>query len=146
MRGFLAPEWLNHIGAHFRIDPEFFRRHVDFIESQRHFDLPTLPSASSHILTLPLITIGTRIARVAPTGVLAQSRRETTRLNVLRELRNFEKSRAVGQSIVRDVSLHDESHFTVEQDVSVYVQQRSGSWLGNGIPRFKSAYPCTNML
>lgn len=35
MRGFPAPAWLKVIGSHYRIDPEYFRRHSDFLEAKK---------------------------------------------------------------------------------------------------------------
>ncbi|MCJ1349209.1 hypothetical protein MMC31_007445 [Peltigera leucophlebia] len=87
------------------------------------------PFFSSHIIKLPLITIGTRTAPVIQPGEPFQSKREDTCNNVTSFLWDLEKGTAIGQPIVREVSVHDERYFTVEQDVSVHVQHKGGGWI-----------------
>lgn len=60
MRGLALPEWLNQIGSTFRVDPEYFRRHLMFLQPYEQFDMPGLPCTSKNFVHLPLVTNGTR--------------------------------------------------------------------------------------
>ena len=65
LRGFMIAAWINQIGAYHVVDPEFFCRHLDFQpadDNSNDFSLPALPSASWHLIELPVITVGTRRA------------------------------------------------------------------------------------
>jgi hypothetical protein len=35
-----------------------------------------------------------------------------------------------GDSIVRDFALHDRQHFSISQEISIYVGSKDGKWLG----------------
>lgn len=45
------------------------------------------------------------------------------------KLRNHSDSK-LGDSIVRDCFIHDSQHFTIEQDISIYVSKIEKSWIG----------------
>jgi len=123
IRGLPNPDWLNHIGSPFRVDPEFFRRHLGFLEPQEHFDLPCVPSASSHIFKLPIITIGMKMGHNISSAKSFTLKREEVCRNVEAYLRNIAHEPIAGQSIVRRVSVHDERYITLEQEVSGCIQR-----------------------
>ena len=63
LRGHPTPEWLCTVGARFRVDPEYFRRHMDLNlspGSTNRFTSPSLPSVTSNFVTLRITTIGKR--------------------------------------------------------------------------------------
>jgi hypothetical protein len=63
LRGHPTPGWLATVGAQFRVDPEYFRRHMDLNLSPgitNRFASPSLPSVSSNFITLRVTTIGKR--------------------------------------------------------------------------------------
>jgi hypothetical protein len=76
LRGFSTPEWIRKIGWYYCVDPEFFRRHLDFslFSYQHWFSSPSLPSTSSTIVRLRVTTLGKRTTRVPD---LDKARRET---------------------------------------------------------------------
>jgi hypothetical protein len=45
------------------------------------------------------------------------------------KLRRYSESK-LGNSIVRDCSIHDMRHFTIEQDISIYISKCEKSWVG----------------
>ena len=141
IRGNVAPEWLNAIGAKFRIDPEFFQRHLDFkrvVGRPDYFSLPPLPSATNEITRFRLNTIGYVMRPHRNRGGLEQNDLDRTRksaedlwssyLERLSRSRGSEDSS--GDSLVRDFSIHDHDQFSLEQDISVNITSIGDKWLG----------------
>ena len=141
LRGHQPAKVLNLIGAKFSVDPEFFRRHLDFGKRSTHtesFSDSFLPSSTTNIIRLATTTIGFRSAQP---GVSLRANHEN-----LQELRD-QSSKLIGQylnkvslarasdvrqgdSVVRDFSLHDRQFFSIEQYMSVYVHVEKPTWLG----------------
>ncbi|KAK3392425.1 cora-like Mg2+ transporter protein-domain-containing protein [Sordaria brevicollis] len=143
LRGYMSAEWIGNIGARFFVDPEFFCRHMDFQnpdEPTKNFSLPALPSSSSHILELPVMTIGIDKSRKALGGKTAKATRDTVdkALDNFRE--RFTKMEMVdGESMIRDFYLFDEMHFAVEQRISICMEKSKDGktfqllvWLDSG--------------
>lgn len=60
IRGFISPQWVSSLGSKYSIDPDFFRRHMDFlsVSIERHaYSSPSLASSSSNIFRLCVTTI-----------------------------------------------------------------------------------------
>ncbi|KAF2111452.1 hypothetical protein BDV96DRAFT_650012 [Lophiotrema nucula] len=57
VRGYTSPLWLNRICEQTNVHPEFFWRHLRFIDKNEFFDLPSLPSGNRDILRLRITTI-----------------------------------------------------------------------------------------
>jgi hypothetical protein len=128
LRGFPSPDWLNLIGSRHRVDPEFFRRHLNFIQPPDSFDLPATPLSSSNFLTLPVITIGKRQKGYTGINLSVLEDRERSADEMATYLRELSIADIAGQSIVRKFFIHDATYFTIEQDVSVYVRGQGKSW------------------
>lgn len=143
LNGHPSPQWLNAIGGRFCIDPEFYRRHLNFragISRPEYFTLPALPSASNTMARLRITTIGHRQPRLG----LSASRRSQKHLDRLRaqatndmlQYRNIlgtENVWKTGDSIVREFTIHDEEHCTIEQDISICIDRVGQSWIGKYI-------------
>jgi hypothetical protein len=149
MRGFPSGEWLNLIGSKYRVDPEFFYRHLDFKptdDRSSNFSNPPLPSSSWHLIRLPVMTNGTRdpvrsrvkqedINRLRKEGddaLKAQHHRLMTR--------DFELH--LGDSIIRHYHTFDEIHFSMEQRVSICMQERGNSFVSMLYSLFTRAFEC----
>lgn len=141
LRGNIAPEWLNAIGAKFHLDPEFFQRHLDFkrmVGRPDYFALPSLPSAANHMTRFRLNTIGYIMRQHRHRGWLEQVDLDTTRQRAEdswsayheRLSRGRGGEHRPGDSIVRDFSVHDHDHFSLEQDISVNITSTGDKWLG----------------
>ncbi|PGH34680.1 hypothetical protein GX50_02468 [[Emmonsia] crescens] len=145
LRGYMTPAWLNNIGAKYVVDPEFFCRHLDFRppdDNSNNFSIPALPSSSWHLIELPLLTIGTRDIPKGPTRpdiiedlrtkgscALAEHHHRISRLS--------SSGMSVGDSLVRDFHVFDETHFAIEQRVSICMQEAGHAfslliWLDSG--------------
>lgn len=134
LRGYPSGEWLRLIGSKYHVDPEFFSRHMDFGLTEdrlNNFSLPPLPSSSWHLMRLHIMTIGFRdtLARKYRQDDIDSLRRDGNNQmeNYNHQLTlgsNFE----VGDSIVRNYSTLDETHFSIEQRVSVCLQNMGHRW------------------
>ncbi|KAI0396024.1 hypothetical protein F5Y17DRAFT_151626 [Xylariaceae sp. FL0594] len=131
LHGFMSATWINHIGARYFVDPEFFCRHLDFRppdDDASNFSIPPLPSSSWHLIELPIFTIGTR-QKFYETDV------DMTKLDPLRKegvealkdhhhhISKLSSSpMSIGESMIRDFHVFDQKHFAVEQRISVCMQ------------------------
>ena len=128
LRGHSCRNWLLELGAQYRIDPEYFRRHLNFLQSVESYDLPTLPSSSRNIIQLRIITICSREVPLTQDQI-EDSRREETKA-VQRHQQHLEANGSVGDSMIRRISTHGETTFTLEQEVSLCVKRKNGGWIG----------------
>jgi hypothetical protein len=131
MKGFPTAEWLNTLGAVCKLNPEFIRRHLDFMQYPLYYDLPALPSSSSNIVKLKITTIGTRSTALSITHV------QHSRQNELEVVKGYQNqlgaNKRVGESIVRKLSNHDETTFTLEQTISCCIKRKKGGFFGTDI-------------
>lgn len=128
LQGYPSSQWLSTIGGAYRVDPEFFQRHLDFwstVGRINYFPLPSLPSTSENMIQLSYISICQKetpgdkrsqkeIALMRQAGMKALSR-YTHDLNI-----RMEDGYAQGNSIVRGFDVHDEAFSVIEQRISIY--------------------------
>jgi hypothetical protein len=136
LRGYMSATWINNVGSRYMIDPEFFCRHLDFRpadDNSNNFSVPALPSSSWHLIELPVITLGTRRASKGATQLdkIEELRIES---NVALSNHHHQISKlassgmVTGKSMVRRVYVFDETHFAIEQQISIAMQvARDGS-------------------
>ena len=126
LRGYSSRDWILQLGAQYRIHPEYFRRHLDFLQPQEFYDLPTLPSSSRNVLQLRIVTICTR--EVAFT----QEQIENSRIEEIKAVKTHQRhlGETAGESIIRRYSIHGESIFTLEQEVSLCIKRKNGGCVG----------------
>lgn len=131
LRGYMTADWLNSIGAKYNVDPEYFCRHLDFRpadDNSNNFSLPALPSSSWHLIQLPILTIGAKYTakgsmnfdiieglRRKGREVLAEHHHRITRLS--------SSGMTGGDSMIRDYLVFDETHFAIEQRISICMQR-----------------------
>ncbi|KAF2181562.1 hypothetical protein K469DRAFT_260224 [Zopfia rhizophila CBS 207.26] len=129
LRGWQPREWIRTLGAHCKIDPEFFRRHLEFIDSSSYFDLPALPSSSRNLWRLRVTTICTKQSPLNVDEVRKQ--RDGDMDGVQNYMNTMRANERIGSSIVRKHAVISETTSIIEQDVSFCVQKRkSGGWTG----------------
>ncbi|RSL54937.1 hypothetical protein CEP54_009622 [Fusarium duplospermum] len=130
LRGFMTAQWINNIGARYFVDPEFFSRHLDFSpadDSASNFSIPSLPSSSAHLIELPVITIGKQTGSVSQVRVdkVDQLRREgaLALASHYHEISKLSSSQMqLGDSMVRNFYVFDETYFAIEQRISICLQ------------------------
>ena len=131
LRGQPSPEWLSTIGARYHIDPEYFQRHLEFcftVGRVNYFSALSLPSNPNYIIRLRYMTVGRRDEKGRPT---CQSMVDSLRLEGIKHMdryahcvgRNIKSGTGVGDSIVRAYHVHDETHFSIEQDISIHMSR-----------------------
>lgn len=122
VRGSLSPAWIEALGIRYKIDPEFFRRHLRYLAGRDFSDLPSLPSASTEMLSLRLPTLYTR------SNVLASSQLRSLRERDAEVARKNHQSIsgdvASGETIVRRLSTLSERLFSIEHDISIFTRSR----------------------
>jgi len=132
MSGFPSSTWLNTVGSRFLVDPELFRRHLDFLRLKDFFDLPALPSSSKNIICLNITIIYKRSHALRHSEV-KDGRSEEFKV-VKKHQRHLGLDGIVGESIVRRYSIHDENTFTIEQQVTCYIKKSKNNWTGMFTP------------
>ena len=121
------------------IDPEFFRRHMDFRSSGpagNDFSSPTLPSARSNMTRLCLNTVGRRFMYRGANSAKASEAR-TLQAHCAASLSEYrtrqrpgrDEEFSIGDSIVRDFSVLGKDFVALEQDASLYIQETENSKL-----------------
>lgn len=143
LKGYPTAEWLNALGAKFRIDPDFYQRHLCFWSesgnnTSRRNMAPRLPSVQAETIGLRIPTIGKLTGRKQPThrdAVLENlehirrqtSQRMTAYISQLSTLESPDMD--VAYSIVREFVMLDANHFAIEQIISIsIVANRNGGW------------------
>jgi hypothetical protein len=127
----MSADWINTIGAKYLIDPEYFCRHLKFRsvdDVSNTYSIPPLPSASWHLIQLPVMTACARDAFRTSTQTEALLRiREKGAKSLAahqREIRNLLQSQLdVGKSMVREFHVLDETHYVLEQRISICMKE-----------------------
>ncbi|KAF2727236.1 hypothetical protein EJ04DRAFT_506027 [Polyplosphaeria fusca] len=141
LRGHQPPEMLNAIGAKYRVDPEFFRQHLDLgsrVDQSGNSPFTCLPSTCGNIVRLPSITVASRssgsgLSRFHHHNKLSKIREETAKRleDHIHNIRQGRESQLPqGTSLVRDFAIHDYQHFSLDQEISVYVAGNGKRWIG----------------
>ncbi|KAM5431187.1 putative pseudouridine 5'-phosphatase [Microsporum canis] len=130
IRGFISPSWVAAIGSKYNIDPEFFRRHMDFLSASvlRHsFSFPSLASSSNNIFRLCVSTI---LHREDFGGQDLQSQRSEQSTGLRNyKLRQLGSTRiCCGDSLVREYSTVCSSFSVIEQWISLCIVKTDKGW------------------
>ncbi|KAL6691223.1 hypothetical protein J3F84DRAFT_387148 [Trichoderma pleuroticola] len=135
LRGFLSAEWINSVGGRYFVDPAFFVNHLDLGSAQNDstidFSIPSLPSSSWNLFQLPVTTLGSR--EHSPLGTLQSAWIEDARRKGKIELDNHhqrlsklsDSEVSLGESITRNYYVFDNTHFAIDQRISICVQHDS---------------------
>lgn len=132
IRGFISPSWVSVIGSKYNIDPEFFRRHMDFlsVSIDRHsYSLPSLASSSNNIFRL---CVSTLLHRDDFGGQDLQSQRsdQSTELGIYKRQQLGSTRVCCGDSLVREYSTVCSSFSVIEQWISLCITRTDGGWAG----------------
>lgn len=128
LRGYTSPSWLNQICEQTNIHPEFFRRHLRFIDKNEFYDLPSLPSGSRDILRLRVTTICHRSVPRTYDEIVKTRKREEE--NIVKHQQALSATGRAGDSIIRRYAVHNETTFTLVQEISCFVKPVKHGWTG----------------
>ncbi|MCJ1439385.1 hypothetical protein MMC27_008779 [Xylographa pallens] len=136
-RGYPSATWLATIGSYYMIDPEFYRRHLDFLDTTtatRNFIESSLPSSSSSILKLRLTTLG---SHAVETPIRSQPRIDHLRRTAEKSMKSYRNKLKrgngwrTGDSVVRRYTIHNEDQFSIDQAITIYfspVERSTKKW------------------
>lgn len=132
IRGFVSPSWVAVLGSKYNIDPEFFRRHMDFLSTNndRHsFSFPSLANSSNNIFRLCVNTLVHR-DNFGGQNVHSQRSEQISELGKYKIHQLGSKNVCCGDSLVREYTTVCASFSVIEQWISIYVAKTSSSWAG----------------
>ena len=133
INGYASPAWIVHTGAFCHTDPWFFGSHLRFRCRRDYFSWPSLPSISRNIITLKIITIGSREKK---RGSADQASLDQLRADGVKAMNKYEQQLmvnghlATGDSVVRGFSILDKKHFIIEQEISICINKMGKDWIG----------------
>lgn len=129
VRGSLSPAWIEALGTKYKIDPEFFRRHLRYLPGRDYSDLPSLPSANTEMMTLILPSLYTRSHALAP-GQIRKDREKDSDVARRNQI-SISGDMACGETVVRRFSTLSDRIFSVEHEISIFRRSRkSGGQTG----------------
>jgi len=133
VRGSLSPAWIKLLGAKYKVEPDFFRRHMRYLPGRDHSDLPPLPSAAINTLTLSVTSLYTRSPALRHDHV--KKRRAEDSIIVRKNQQMISARAACGETVLRRFSTINDRVFALEHDISIYLRERrNGSCLGTCSP------------
>lgn len=135
IRGFISPSWVSAIGSKYNIDPEFFKRHMDFLSASidRHsFSSPFLASSSKNMFRL---CVSTLLHRDDFGGQDIQSQRsdQSIALGAYKIHQLGSSKVCCGDSMVREYSTVCPSFSIIEQWISLYIAKSDKGWAGKSL-------------
>ncbi|TVY21055.1 hypothetical protein LARI1_G001254 [Lachnellula arida] len=130
IRGFISPSWVSAIGSKYNIDPEFFRRHMDFLSASidRHaYSFPSLASSSNNIFRL---CVNTLLHRDDFGGQDLRSQRsdQSTKLGIYKIQQLGSTRVCCGDSLVREYSTVCSCFSVIEQWISICITKTDKGW------------------
>ena len=121
IRGLSTARWLNLLGSQLRISPEYFRRHLDFLEPKNYYDLPAPQSSLRDIVHIKITTICTREVPITQQQIEHERREE--REVIVKHQQQLAQHGKLGDSIVRRFAIHNKTVFTLQQNISCCVEK-----------------------
>jgi hypothetical protein len=121
LQGFPSADSLDEIGARFKVDPEFFLRHLSFWFGNSDPVQGTQlapPSIQRHTFQTSFMSVGVQDDFTCED---LKSKRGICAANMTSYLHNLRLGQGwkLGDSIVRSYNVHDESYFSIEQFATV---------------------------
>ncbi|PKK54831.1 hypothetical protein CI102_535 [Trichoderma harzianum] len=130
IRGFISPSWVSAIGSKYGIDPEFFRRHMDFLSASidRHaYSTPSLPSSSKNLFRLCVNTLLHR-DDFGGQDLQLQRSKQAAELATYKIQQLGSTRVCCGDSLVREYSTVCSSFSVIEQWISLCITKTESGW------------------
>lgn len=143
LSGYPSKDWLDAIESGCLVKREFFERHLGFCArafyEERHvFSRSTLPSVSNETLSMSMPTLGYCKRNENATQANLDQLRQSTMNEMRQHHLNMRLGTSVetGNSIIRSFAVHDNTHYAIEQDISITVVPFNNGWLGTYLTCF----------
>lgn len=142
LKGYPSPEWLGLIGSKYHVDPEYFSRFLDFRSTHdvwSRISVPFLPSCEWNIIELSMTTIGLMnpLASYGQQADLAKIRQHSAAVldHINGDILRNPHVPSVGCTMIRAIHVLDQTHFAIEQKISICFKpaQNEKGWLGKRI-------------
>ncbi|CCF33242.1 hypothetical protein CH063_05468 [Colletotrichum higginsianum] len=130
IRGFISPSWVSVIGSKYNIDPEFFKRHMDFLSASidRHaYSFPSLTSSSDKIFRLCVSTLFHR-DDFGGQDLQSQRAHQAKELVAYRVQQLGSNKVGCGDSLVREYSTICSRFSVIEQWISLCITKTDAGW------------------
>lgn len=130
-RGHPSPEWITVIGSFCKIDPEYFRWNLRFLNDREYFSSPSLPSTFTNIIRLRFITIvcNEKIKDDDSDQATVDTLREQGRHGMKEYRRVINYGLGTGDSVVRDYYVLDEKYSSIEQEMTISLNPVGKTWI-----------------
>ncbi|CZR51487.1 uncharacterized protein PAC_01363 [Phialocephala subalpina] len=141
LTGYPSAQWLNKLGDRYEIDPEFYRRHLSYmqpsffpsVEVAGHLPSLVLPSSTSTIIQLTCVSIGTEDNRSYIGLAKNQKQADKEMRQYFRDLSNLENYGRLWKpedSVVRSYCVHSQNTFSLEQRITIHAKKLdTGYWI-----------------
>lgn len=142
IRGFISPLWVAALGSKYNIDPEFFRRNMDYLSASidRHaYSFPSLASSSDNIFRVCVTTL---LHRDDFGGQDLRSQRsvQSTELEKYKSQQLRSTKVCCGDSIVREYSTVCSCFSVLEQWISLCTVKTERGWSGEGYTSYNRCF------
>ena len=137
LRGYPCAQSLVELGAAYHIDPDFFQRHLRFLDhDSTKNESCVLPSFQSSIFQTVVTNLG---YHVTPQYSSLQDKRVKAADNMKAYIKGLRTGKYMGrpwkpaESIIRAFAVHDEFEFSIQQLITVCVMKVAGTvddWKG----------------
>ncbi len=123
--GHPSEAWINLVGERYRVDPEFFRRHLTLDRHTEFYEIPGPASSSQNIVRLSFTSIGKRNPLISHSTIQPSLRDHQMALG--------NDPQKIGESTVRRYAQHGQEFFSIEQDIGICVLRRAEGWIGKAL-------------
>lgn len=126
LKGYPSPEWIRCIGSKYNLDPEFFRRYIEFgppVRSASRTPALSLRSSSPKMFTLNISTIQLLDAGSRRHTSSERQRRANDAGMEQYIMSLLRGEAAMGDPVVRDVWTIDATNHVLEQRIFIYLKE-----------------------
>ena len=126
LKGYPSPEWIRCIGSKYNLDPEFFRRYIDFgppVRSAGRTPALSLRSSSPKMFTLNISTIQ-QLDSSSRRHTSSERQRRANDAGMEQYIMSLLRGEAAtGDPVVRDIWTIDATNFVLEQRIFIYLKE-----------------------
>jgi hypothetical protein len=124
VRGSLSPSWATALGAKYKIDPEFLRQHLRYLDTRDDRDNSDQPSLSSTMNGKISLTVPSLHVQESPLSMYDVRKNRERDSNVARKNQQSIVSRAAsGETIVRRFTTLSDRLCSIEHEIAIFTRR-----------------------